>query len=91
MRKSSWRKRALPKRRNSEHHSWMLIFTLIRRLRDWLTLVDYDAAKDRATEDVLCSFGLPRAMDRADLNRLSARGDVAMAALARLLPRGAAS
>ena len=59
-----------------------IIRICIRNIRDWLAVADYEAAKDRATTNIIKRFGRGnvsfqngKRLNRKTLSKLSARGD----------------
>jgi|HubBroStandDraft_4_1064222.scaffolds.fasta_scaffold3140281_1 hypothetical protein len=66
---------------------------VIRTLIDWLTLADYEAAKARATEEIVARLSRGNIvvqngwfMDEAALANLSLAGDLAISRLQSLVP-----
>lgn len=66
----------------------------IRAIYDWVTLRDYENAKERATDDIVerISRGNTLAQDgssleRQDLNRISVAADSAMTKIEKQLPQ----
>ncbi len=69
---------------------------VFRRLRAWLRLDDYAAAKDRATDDVIARYSRGNIevqnghyLDRDKLNDLSSQADEAMSRLEKLVQKHA--
>lgn len=69
----------------------MVAMGLVRSLRDWLNLADYDAAKKKATKDIIKRYARGNVvfqnggvMDEAEMAKLSAAGDAAIERLQKL-------
>jgi hypothetical protein len=69
---------------------------IFQRLRAWLRLDDYAAAKDKATDDIIARYSRGNTeiqnghyLDRDKLNDLSARGDEAMSRLEKMVQKHA--
>ena len=65
----------------------------IRSIYEWVTLRDYEAAKERATEEVVGRFSRGNtlaqdgsAMEQADLTRISIAADIAIGKIQARLP-----
>jgi hypothetical protein len=65
--------------------------SVLRTFLDWVTLADYEEAKERNCVDIVARFSRGNVnvqegqiIDEADLRRLSARGDEAIAHLGSL-------
>jgi len=66
---------------------------VLKSFFQWITLRDYDVAKDQATEAVVKRFSRGNTsvqngwyMDQSKLDKLSAAGDKAVAYIQKLLP-----
>ena len=67
--------------------------TTIRSIYEWVTLRDYKATKERATDEVVERFSRGNtlaqdgsSMDNPELNRFSVAADAAMGKIERRLP-----
>jgi hypothetical protein len=66
---------------------------MFARLREWLLLADYEAAKDHATDVIIARYARGNTsiqngwyLDETDLAALSRAGDDALLKLKRLIP-----
>lgn len=69
---------------------------MLRRIRNWLSLADYEEAKDAATDQVITRFARGNVsiqngsyLDDKKLEALSRRGDAALTKLSRLTKKHA--